>query len=89
MQASDEKKTNGRWKVAYVDPQQVSQSQHTFIMRDQLRKQIEEEAKTPKEEEDLIKGYEKAKLHEVSVYIARVMRKNQHKDSIKFAYHFE
>jgi hypothetical protein len=89
MQASDEKKTNGRWKVAYVDPQQVSQSQHTFIMRDQLRKQIEEEAKTPKEKEDLIKGYEKAKLHEVSVYIARVMRKNQHKDSIKFAYHFE
>jgi hypothetical protein len=89
MQASDEKKTNGRWKVAYVDPQQVSQSQHTFIMRDQLRKQIEEEAKTPKEKEDLIKGYEKAKLHEVSVYIARVMRKNQHKDSIKFAYNFE
>jgi hypothetical protein len=89
MQASDEKKTNGRWKVAYVDPQQVSQSQHTFIMRDQLRKQIEEETKTPKEKEDLIKGYEKATLHEVSVYIARVMRKNQHKDSIKFAYHFE
>jgi hypothetical protein len=56
---SDEKKTNGRWKVAYVDPQQVSQSQHTFIMRDQLRKQIEEQAKTPKEKEDLIKGYEK------------------------------
>jgi hypothetical protein len=89
MQASGEKKTNGRWKVAYVDPQQVSQSQHTFIMRDQLRKQIEEQAKTPKEKEDLIKGYEKAKLHEVSIYIARVMRKNQHKDSIKFAYHFE
>jgi hypothetical protein len=48
MQASDEKKTNGRWKVAYVDLQQVSQSQHTFIIRDQLRKQIEEQAKTPK-----------------------------------------
>jgi hypothetical protein len=89
MQASDEKKTNGRWKVAYVDTQQVSQSQHTFIMRDQLRKQIEEETKTPKEKEDLIKGYEKAKLHEVSAYIARVMKKNQHKDSIKFAYRFE
>jgi hypothetical protein len=44
---------------------------------------------TPKEKEDLIKGYEKAKLHEVSIYIARVMRKNQHKDSIKFAYNFE
>jgi hypothetical protein len=58
-------------------------------MRDQLRKQIEEEAKTPKEKEDSIKGYEKAKLHEVSAYIARVMRKNQQKDSIKFAYHFE
>jgi hypothetical protein len=85
MQAFDEKKTNGRWKVAYVDPQQVSQSQHMFIMRDKLRKQIEEQAKTPKEKN----GYEKAKLHEVSVYIARVMRKNQHKDSIKFAYHFE
>jgi hypothetical protein len=54
-------------------------------MRDQLRKQIEEEANTPKEKEDLIKGYEKAKLHEVSAYIARLMRKNQHKDSIKFA----
>jgi hypothetical protein len=89
MQASDEKKTNGRWEVAYVDPQQVSQSQHTFIMRDQLTKQIEEEAKTPKEKEDSIKGYEKAKLHEVSAYIARVMTKNQHKDSIKFAYSFE
>jgi hypothetical protein len=89
MQVSDEKKTNGRWKVAYVDPQQVCKSQHTFIMRDQLRNQIEEEAKTPKEKEDLIKGYEKAKLHEVSAYIARVMRKNQHKDSIKFAYNFE
>jgi hypothetical protein len=58
-------------------------------MRDQLRKQIEEEAKTPKEKEDLIKGYDKAKLHEVSVYIARVLRKKQHKDSIKFAYNFE
>jgi hypothetical protein len=89
MQASDERETNGRWKVAYIDPQQVCKSQHTFIMRDQLRKQIEEEAKTPKEKEDLIKGYEKAKLHEVFVYIARVLRKNQHKDSIKFAYNFE
>jgi GH24 family phage-related lysozyme (muramidase) len=89
MQAYDEKKTNGRWKVAYVEPQQVSKSQHTFIVRGQLRKQIEEEAKTPKEKEDLIKGYEKAKLQEVSAYIARVMRKNQHKDCIKFAYNFE
>jgi hypothetical protein len=86
MQASDEKKTNGRWKVAYIGPQQVCKSQH---LRDQLRKQIEEESKTPKEKEDLIKGYEKAKLHKVSVYIARVLRKNQHKDSIKFAYNFE
>jgi hypothetical protein len=89
MQASDEKKTNGRWKVAYIDPQQGCKSQHTFIKRDQVRKQIEEEAKTPKEKEDLIKGYEKAKLHEVSVYIAKVLRKNQHKDSIKFTYNFK
>jgi hypothetical protein len=89
MQASDEKKTNGRWKVAFIDPQQVTKSQHTFIMRDELRKKIEEEAKTPEEKEKLIKGYEKAKLHEVSVYISTVMRKNQHKDSIKFAYNFE
>jgi hypothetical protein len=89
MQASVERKTNGRWKVAYIDPQQVCKSQHTFIMRDHLRKQIEEEANTPKEKEDLIKGYEKAKLHEMSLYIARVLRKNQHKDSIKFAYNFE
>jgi hypothetical protein len=58
-------------------------------VRDQLRKQIEEEAKTPKEKEDLIKGYEKAKLHEVSAYIARVMRKNQHKNYIMFAYNSE
>jgi hypothetical protein len=89
MQASDEKKTNGRWKVAFIDPQQVTKSQHTFIMRDELRKKIEEEAKTPEEKEKLIKDYEKAKLHEVSVYISTVMRKNQHKDSIKFAYNFE
>jgi hypothetical protein len=45
-------------------------------MSDHLRKQIEEKAKTPKEKEELTKGYEKAKLHGVSVYIARVMRKN-------------
>jgi hypothetical protein len=89
MQALDERKTHGRWKVAYINPQQVSKPQHTFIMSDHLRKQIEEEAKTPKEKEELTKGYEKANLHEVSVYIARVMRKNQHKDSIKFAYNFE
>jgi hypothetical protein len=49
---------------------------------DHLRNQIEEEAKTPKEKEELTNGYEKAKLREVFVYIARVMRKNQHKDSI-------
>jgi hypothetical protein len=58
-------------------------------MRDQLKKKIEEEAKTPEEKEELIMNYQKAKLHEVSVYIARVMRINQHKDSIKFAYNFE
>jgi hypothetical protein len=58
-------------------------------MRDQLRKKIEEEAKTPEEKEKLIKNYQNAKLHEVSVYIATVMRINQHKDSIKFAYNFE
>jgi hypothetical protein len=58
-------------------------------MRDKLRKKIEEEAKTPEEKEELIKNYQKAKLHEVFVYIARVMRINQHKDSIKFAYNFE
>jgi phage I-like protein len=89
MQALDERKTNGRWKVAYLDPQQVSKPQHTFIMSDHLRKQIEEQAKTPQEKEELTKSYEKAKLHEVAVYIARVMRKNQHKDSIKCAYNFE
>jgi hypothetical protein len=37
----------------------------------------------------LTKSYEKAKLHEVAVYIARVMKKDQHKDSIKCAYNFE
>jgi phage I-like protein len=89
MQAFDEKKTNGRWKVAYIDPQQVTKSQHTCIMRDQLRKKIEEEAKTPEEKDELIKNYQKAKLHEVSVYMTRVMRINQHKDYIKFAYNFE
>jgi hypothetical protein len=75
MQVLDERKTNERWKVAYMDPQQVSKPQHTFIMIDNLRKQIEEEAKTPQEKEELTKGYEKAKLHEVVVYISRVMRK--------------
>jgi hypothetical protein len=89
MQVLDERKTNRRWKVAYMDPQQVSKPQHTYIMTDNLRKQIEEQAKTPQEKEELIKGYEKAKVHEVVLYIARVMRKNQHKDSIKCAYNFE
>jgi hypothetical protein len=89
MQALDERKTNGRWKVAYMDPQQVSKPQHTFIMIDNLRKKIKEEAKTPQEKEELTKGYEKTKLHEVVVYISRVMRKNQHKDSTKCAYNFE
>jgi hypothetical protein len=89
MQALDERKTNGRWKVAYMDLQQVSMPQHTFIMTDNLRKQIEEEAKSSQEKEELTKGYEKAKLHEVVVYISRVMRKNQHKDSIKCGYNFE
>jgi hypothetical protein len=84
----DERKTNERWKVAYIDPQQVSKPQHTLIMSDHLRKQIDEEAKTPKEKEELTKGYEKAKLHEVAIYISRVMS-NQHKDSIKCAYNFE
>jgi hypothetical protein len=32
-------------------------------MSDHLRKQIEEEAKTPKEKEELTKGYKKAKRH--------------------------
>jgi hypothetical protein len=67
----DERKTNGRWKVAYMDPQQVSKPQHKFIMTYNLRKKIEEEAKTPQEKEELTKGYEKAKLHEVVVYISR------------------
>jgi hypothetical protein len=45
--------------------------------------------KLKEEKEKLIKNYEKSKLHEVSVYISTVMRKNQHKNSIKFAYNFE
>jgi phage I-like protein len=89
MQALDERKTNGRWKVAYLYPQQVSNPQHTFIMTDNLRKQIDEQAKTPQEKTELTNSYEKAKLLEVAVYIERVMKKNQHKDSIKCAYNFE
>jgi phage I-like protein len=89
MQALDERKTNGRWKVAYLYPQQVSNPQHTFIMSAELRKKTDEQAKTPHEKDELTKSYEKAKLHEVVVYIARVMKKNQHKDSIKCAYNFE
>jgi uncharacterized protein (UPF0254 family) len=58
-------------------------------MLDELRKLIDEQAKTPHEKAELIKSYEKDKLHEVVVYIARVMKKNQHKDSIKCAYNFE
>jgi hypothetical protein len=38
MQALDERKTNGRWKVAYIDPQQVSELQQTFVMSDHLEK---------------------------------------------------
>jgi hypothetical protein len=89
MQALDEKKINKRWKVAHLDPQQVSKLQHTFIMSDNLGKRIDEQAKTPHEKVELTKSYEKAKLHEVVIYIARVMKKNQHKDSIKCAYNFE
>jgi hypothetical protein len=48
-----------------MDLQQVSKPQHTFIMADNLRKQIEEQAKTSQEKEELTKGYKKAKLHEV------------------------
>jgi hypothetical protein len=75
MQALDERKTNGRWKVAYLDPQQGSKLQHTFIMSDNLRKKIDEQAKTPHEKAELAKSYEKAKLHKVVVYIARVIKK--------------
>jgi hypothetical protein len=49
----DERKTKGRWKVAYLDSQQVSKPQHTFIMSDELRKQIDEQAKTPHEKAEL------------------------------------
>jgi hypothetical protein len=45
-------------------------------------------SKDTKRERRINKGLQ-AKLHEVSVYIARVMKENQHKDSIKFAYNFE
>jgi hypothetical protein len=58
-------------------------------MLDNLRKQIEEQEDTPHEKEELTKGYEKAKLHALVAYITTVIRKNQHKDSIKCAYNFE
>jgi hypothetical protein len=78
-----------KWEVeGSISGPATSKPHHTFIMSDNLRKQIEEQAKAPHEKEKLTKGYEKAKLHEVVVYIARVMRKNQHTDSIKCAYNF-
>jgi hypothetical protein len=42
----------------------------------ELRKKIDEQAKTPHEKDELTKSYEKAKLHEVVVYIVRVKKKN-------------
>jgi hypothetical protein len=75
MQALDERKTNGRWKVAYIDPQQVSELQHTFVMSDHLRKEIDEQAKTQEEKDALIKKYHTAKHHEAVVYMAKVMKK--------------
>jgi phage I-like protein len=59
MQVLDERKTKGRWKVAYLDPQQVNKPQHTFIMSDELRKLIDEQAKTPHEKAELTESYEK------------------------------
>ena len=46
MQALDEHKTIGRWSVAYLGPSQISETEHTFVMSDNLKKEIEEQAKT-------------------------------------------
>jgi CRISPR/Cas system-associated protein Cas7 (RAMP superfamily) len=89
MQALDERKTNGRWKVAYMDPQQVSEPQHTFVMSDHLSKEIDEQTKTQEEKDAIIKKYHIAKHHEAAVYIAIVMKKQQDKDSIMCAYNFQ
>jgi hypothetical protein len=61
----------------------------TFVTLYQLRKEIDEQAKTPEEEVDLIKKYEATKHIEVIVYIAWTMKKNQDKDSINCAYNFK
>jgi hypothetical protein len=61
----------------------------THVHNEGLTKKANRGRSKDTKKEDLIKSYEKAKLHEVFVYIARVLRKNQHKDSIKFAYNFE
>jgi hypothetical protein len=89
MQVLDEMKTNGRWKVAYLDPQQVSEPQHTFIMSDNLRKEIDEQAKTQEEKDAIVKKYHTTKHHEAVVYIAKTMKKQQNKDSIMCAYNFQ
>jgi hypothetical protein len=89
MQALDERKTKGRWEVAYLDPQQVSEPNHTFIMSDKLKKEIDEQVQTQEEKDAIIKKYHTAKHHEVSVYIARIIKKRKNKASIMCAYNFQ
>jgi hypothetical protein len=69
MQASDERKTNGRWKVAYLD------LQHTFLMSDKLRKVIDEQPQTQEEKHAIINKYHTTKHHEAAVYISRTIKK--------------
>ena len=85
----DEKKTKGRWKVAYLDPQQVSEPMHTFIMSDNLKKEIDEQVQTQEEKDAIIKKYHTAKHHEVAVYIAKIMKKQKKKTSLMCAYNFQ
>ena len=84
----DEKKTHGRWEVAYLDPQQVSEPSHVFIMRPELEKQIEEETETEEEKHAIIQKYHTARQHEVVVYIAKIMKKRKNKSHIMCAYNF-
>lgn len=90
MQALDERKTGGRWKVAYLDPQQVSEPAHTYIIREAFEKQIEQETKTEEEKQAVIQKLHAARQHEVTVYIAKIMKKRmKQKSHIMCAYNFK
>uniref|UniRef100_K3ZD19 DUF8039 domain-containing protein n=1 Tax=Setaria italica TaxID=4555 RepID=K3ZD19_SETIT len=76
MQRREEELMNERFKVAYLDLARISEPEHKFKMMEMEKKPIK--AKAHRDE-----------MHKVSVYIARVIRKKDHKDYIMAAYNFQ